>query len=168
MPQDYYLVLGITADASQADIKEAYRRLAKEFHPDHYNGNHRPFQDIQEAYSVLSDPDRRRQHDQVAHTLRAHDQKPLPRRGPCSGPLEPLVPDPAAPPFYRHPGTRDFHPFQRFSTPESAPFFSGRAPGAQPHPGRLTTIVRGDRRYSPRTGGFGKTGGFWDFFQNIF
>ncbi len=55
MPQDYYLVLGITSDASQADIKDAYRRLAKEYHPDHYKGNHRPFQAIQEAYAVLSD-----------------------------------------------------------------------------------------------------------------
>jgi curved DNA-binding protein CbpA len=163
MPQDYYLVLGITADASQADIKEAYRRLAKEYHPDHYKGNHQPFQAIQEAYSVLSDPDRRRQHD-----LRVHDRKPLPRMYPFSGHLEPLVPDPAVPPFYRHPGTLDFQTFQPFSTPEPASFFSGRAPGIQSHPGRLTTIVRGDRKYSPQTGGFGKTGDFWDFLQNIF
>ena len=43
MPQDYYLVLGIASDASQTDIKDAYRRLAKEYHPDHYKGNGRPF-----------------------------------------------------------------------------------------------------------------------------
>ncbi len=163
MPQDYYLVLGITENASQADIKEAYRRLAKEYHPDHYKGNHRPFQAIQEAYSVLSDPARRRQHD-----LQAHDQKPVPRRDPFSAPLEPLVPGPAAQPFYRHTGTRDFRTFQPFPTPETASFFSDLSPGVRPHSGRLTTIVRGDRKYSPQTGGFGKTGDFWDFLQNIF
>ncbi|NCC44796.1 MAG: hypothetical protein EOM18_14755 [Clostridia bacterium] len=39
MPRNHYLILGITPDASQADIKEAYRRLAKTSHPDHYSGN---------------------------------------------------------------------------------------------------------------------------------
>lgn len=63
MPKNYYLVLGITSDATLDDIKEAYRRLAKEFHPDHYGDNHSPFLAIQEAYSVLSDPVRRRTHD---------------------------------------------------------------------------------------------------------
>jgi curved DNA-binding protein CbpA len=163
MPQDYYLVLGIAEDASQADIKEAYRRLAKEYHPDHYKGNHRPFQAIQEAYSALSDPARRRQHD-----LQTQDQKPLQRRDPFSGPLEPLIPGPAVPTFNRHFGTRNFQTFQPFSTPEPASFFFGPAPGTQPHPGKLTTIVRGDRKYSPQTGGFGKNGDFWDFLQNIF
>jgi curved DNA-binding protein CbpA len=163
MTPDYYLVLGITADASQTDIKDAYRRLAKEFHPDHYKGNHRPFQAIQEAYAVLSDPDRRRRHD-----AQGQNRNPVSRRDLFSGPLEPLVPDPAAPPFFRHPGTRNFHPFQPVSTPEQEPFFSGRASGIQSHPGRVTTIVRGDRKYSPQTGGSGKTPVFWDFLQNIF
>ena len=162
MTQDYYLILGITADASQTDIKDAYRRLAKEFHPDHYKGNHRPFQAIQKAYSVLSDPDRRRRHDE-----RGQNRKPVSRRNLFSELLEPLVPDPFAPPVYRHPCTRNFHPFQPFSKPEP-PIFSGLAPGVQPLPGRLTTIVRGDQKYSPRTGGFEKTPVFLDFLQNIF
>ncbi len=75
MHRDYYLILGIASDASQTDIKDAYRRLAKTYHPDHYQGNSRPFQDIQEAYDVLSDPDRRKTHDaQTQHN------RPIPRR----------------------------------------------------------------------------------------
>lgn len=63
MPKNYYLVLGIASKATLDDIKEAYRRLVKEFHPDHYGDNHSPFLAIQEAYSVLSDPIRRQSHD---------------------------------------------------------------------------------------------------------
>lgn len=63
MPKDYYLILGITSDATLDDIKDAYRRLAKEFHPDHYGDNHSPFLAVQEAYSILSDPIKRQTHD---------------------------------------------------------------------------------------------------------
>jgi molecular chaperone DnaJ len=63
MPKDYYLVLGITSEATLDDIKDAYRRLAKAYHPDHYGENHSPFLAIQEAYSVLSDPIKRQTHD---------------------------------------------------------------------------------------------------------
>lgn len=64
MSQDYYVILGIPADSTQTDIKAAYRRLAKEFHPDYYGQNHEPFQVLQEAYSVLSDPESRRVYDE--------------------------------------------------------------------------------------------------------
>lgn len=63
MPKNYYIILGIPADSSEEDIKAAYRRLAKEFHPDHYGKNQSPFQAIQEAYSVLSNPQSRKSHD---------------------------------------------------------------------------------------------------------
>ncbi|HCY87405.1 MAG TPA: hypothetical protein DHV36_19890 [Desulfobacteraceae bacterium] len=63
MPKDYYLVLGISSKATQDDIKEAYRRLVKEYHPDRFGEDHAPFLAIQEAYSVLSDPIRRKSHD---------------------------------------------------------------------------------------------------------
>jgi molecular chaperone DnaJ len=163
MPQDYYLVLGIAENASQTDIKGAYRRLAKAFHPDHYKGSPRQFQIIQEAYAVLSDPVRRRQHD-----LQVHDRKSARPRGSFSGPLEPLVPDPPDQRFYQDPAPRAFHPDRRFATPVSPLLFSRVGPATPPRPGRLRTIVRHGQKYNPQTGDFGKTGGFWDFLQNIF
>jgi molecular chaperone DnaJ len=63
MPKNYYIVLGIPSNSSQGDIKAAYRRLAKEFHPDLYGEKSSPFLIIQEAYSVLSDPVSRRNYD---------------------------------------------------------------------------------------------------------
>jgi len=63
MPKNYYIILGVSADSTKADIKAAYRRLAKELHPDYYGEDQTPFQVLQEAYSVLSDPKSRRQYD---------------------------------------------------------------------------------------------------------
>jgi molecular chaperone DnaJ len=63
MPKNYYIILGIPATSSQKEIKAAYRRLAKEFHPDRCGEGHSPFQVIQEAYSVLGDPQQRRAYD---------------------------------------------------------------------------------------------------------
>jgi len=63
MPQNYYLILGITQDATLDEVKNAYRRLAKEFHPDRSGESAVPFMAIQEAYSVLSDPVQRRTFD---------------------------------------------------------------------------------------------------------
>jgi molecular chaperone DnaJ len=125
MPQDYYLVLGITSDASQADIKDAYRRLAKEYHPDHYKGNHRPFQAIQEAYAVLSDPARRRCHDS-----RVQERKSAPRQSHTfSRPVEPLVPEPPQKTLFRHTSFRAFQPYQPFSGLFFRPSFSSQSPG---------------------------------------
>jgi DnaJ-class molecular chaperone len=63
MPKNYYIILGISTDSSQQEIKSAYRRLAKAFHPDIYKEKHSPFPVIQEAYDVLSDPRRRQDYD---------------------------------------------------------------------------------------------------------
>lgn len=66
--KDFYAILGVAKDASDADIKKAYRKLAREHHPDTNAGNpasEKKFKDISEAYSVLSDPDERQQYDAI-------------------------------------------------------------------------------------------------------
>ena len=75
MPENYYIILGIPSKSSQEEIKSAYRRLAKEFHPDHYGENHSPFLNVQEAYSVLSDPVRRRAYDAALENNRIKQQQ---------------------------------------------------------------------------------------------
>src|SRR4029079_14851427 len=63
---DLYLVLGLEREATVGDIKRAYRRLARRFHPDINSGDRRAalqFGQIAEAYETLSDPERRRRHD---------------------------------------------------------------------------------------------------------
>ncbi|MEW1807737.1 DnaJ C-terminal domain-containing protein [Pseudarthrobacter sp. NPDC080039] len=66
--KDFYKILGVAKDASDADIKKAYRKLARQHHPDTNAGNaasEKKFKDISEAYSVLSDPDERQQYDAI-------------------------------------------------------------------------------------------------------
>lgn len=65
--KDYYAILGVSKDASQDDIKTAYRQLARKYHPDVNPGKkdiEEKFKDINEAFSVLSDPQKRAQYDQ--------------------------------------------------------------------------------------------------------
>lgn len=64
MAKNYYAILGIPSGAKADEIRAAYRRLVKEFHPDRYPGGIYIFRQIQEAYSVLSDDQERRQYDQ--------------------------------------------------------------------------------------------------------
>lgn len=66
MPRDYYEVLGVGRDANRAEVKTAFRRLARELHPDvnaHDPEAEEKFKEAAEAYEVLSDPERRRAYD---------------------------------------------------------------------------------------------------------
>ena len=68
--RDYYEVLGVPKDADDAALKKAYRVLAKKYHPDANPGDKEAeakFKEASEAYSVLSDPEKRRQYDQFGH-----------------------------------------------------------------------------------------------------
>ncbi len=70
MKQDFYVVLGVQRDASEADIKKAYRKLAMECHPDRNNGDkaaEEKFKIVTEAYEVLRDPDKRAAYDRYGH-----------------------------------------------------------------------------------------------------
>jgi molecular chaperone DnaJ len=95
MPKNYYLILGIPSEATLDDIKDAYRRLAKEYHPDHYGENHSPFLAIQEAYSVLSDPIKRQTHDLTVlsqkNKLKPHYRESI--RHNRRNHVEPLIPE---------------------------------------------------------------------------
>ena len=68
--RDYYEVLGVSKTATDAEIKKAFRVLAKKYHPDSNAGNpqaEQMFKDVNEAYSILSDPEKRKLYDRFGH-----------------------------------------------------------------------------------------------------
>ena len=69
--KDYYDILGVDKDASQKEIKKAYRKLAKKYHPDMNKDDpdtSEKFKEISEAYEILSDPDKRERYDRYGHS----------------------------------------------------------------------------------------------------
>ena len=71
--KDYYADLGVTSSASDADIKKAYRKLARENHPDSHPGDairEEKFKKVAEAYDVVGDPTRRKEYDEFKEMLR--------------------------------------------------------------------------------------------------
>jgi curved DNA-binding protein CbpA len=130
MRENYYLTLGVSPDATISEIKSAYRKLAKKFHPDHHGADSVPFLHIQEAYSVLSDPARKESYDLSLRLRRRRRPKPgsRPARDFTADEVEPLIPvrrqAPSASPFsspasfestHHPPGDPFFH-FPRYQT----------------------------------------------------
>jgi curved DNA-binding protein len=75
--KDYYKILGVPRTASQADVKKAFRKLAREHHPDLKPGDsgaERRFKDVNEAHAVLSDPAKRSQYDALGENWQAYAQ----------------------------------------------------------------------------------------------
>lgn len=66
--KDFYAVLGVSKDVSEADLKKTYRKLARQYHPDSNQGDAKAeakFKEVSEAYAVLSDPEQRTEYDQI-------------------------------------------------------------------------------------------------------
>jgi molecular chaperone DnaJ len=76
MAKNYYFILGVTSGASPDQIRSAYRKKAKELHPDHHGPDCEPFMEVQEAYETLSDPDRRAAYDRALDRER-HQRGPF-------------------------------------------------------------------------------------------
>src|SRR5437899_11011527 len=68
MAKSLYETLGVSKTATAEEIKKAYRKLVREVHPDRNPGNEERFKEVQGAYDVLSDPDKRKQYDTIGTT----------------------------------------------------------------------------------------------------
>lgn len=112
MARSYFAILGVTSTASPDEIRSAYRRLAKEYHPDHFEGDSGVFRQIQEAYATLGNTQRRAEYEQALgrssiRTNRMEGSAPYPAP-------EPLIPE------RRHSGASlgkisPVHSFQTFT-----------------------------------------------------
>jgi curved DNA-binding protein len=137
--QDYYKILGVPRTASQAEIKKAYRKLARESHPDQHAGDkaaERRFKAVNEAHAVLSDPAKRTKYDQFGKDWEAYS-----RAGAGAG----------------APGANPFGPGGPFAGWATGGGSGGRA-GSAAGPGGI--------RYEFRTSG--DPGAFSDFFRMMF
>jgi curved DNA-binding protein len=81
--KDYYKILGVARDAKAEEIKKAYRRLARKYHPDVSKeaGAEEKFKDINEANDVLGDPEKRTAYDQLGYYQPGQDFRPPPNWG---------------------------------------------------------------------------------------
>src|SRR5205809_5903748 len=88
--KDYYEVLGVPRTASEAEIKKAFRKLAREYHPDvakNKKQSEEKFKELNEAYEVLGDPAKRKKYDELGTNWRMYEQAAAgaPGGGPAGG-----------------------------------------------------------------------------------
>src|SRR5947209_5543267 len=90
--KDYYSSLGVAKTASQKEIKAAYRKLARKHHPDVNQGDasaETKFKEINEAYEVLGDPDKRKKYDELGANWRQYEQAGAQGGNPFGGGFNP-------------------------------------------------------------------------------
>src|SRR3989344_4805117 len=69
MPKDYYEILGIPKTATEEEVKRAYRRLAHQHHPDKNGGDDKKFKEINGAYQILGNKEKKEQYDRFGRTF---------------------------------------------------------------------------------------------------
>ena len=69
MAKDYYKILGVPKTSTEDDIKKAYRKLAHQHHPDKQGGNEGKFKEVNEAYQILSNKEKRAQYDRFGQVF---------------------------------------------------------------------------------------------------
>ena len=136
--KDYYAVLGVPRTASQKEIKKAFRKLAREHHPDTKGGDAAAevrFKEINEANAVLSDPDKRALYDRLGADwqsyARAGAGAPAGAGARAGGP-EPATPSAATPGSVAHPLATSATSSTRPGTPASSATSSTRSSRASP------------------------------------
>ncbi len=107
MAKSYFAILGITSNASIEEVRAAYRRLAKEFHPDHFEGGSGPFREIQEAYAILGDVQKRNRYERSLESARTTRL----RRASAGPAPEPLIPEQQPMDFGEISPVRSFHKY---------------------------------------------------------
>ena len=81
--KDYYAILGLERNASDGDIKRAYRKLARKYHPDVSKEPHaeEKFKEVSEAYETLKDPEKRAAYEQLGRYQTGQEFRPPPATG---------------------------------------------------------------------------------------
>src|SRR5450432_1466131 len=77
--KDYYKILGVSKDADQKEVRKAYRKLARKYHPDVNPGDtaaEEQFKEMNEANEVLSDPEKRKKYDEMSNYYQQYGQWP--------------------------------------------------------------------------------------------